>query len=184
MKCTQLFSTEWDWENASDADNDSFGNWIAGFIDGEGCFCIRSQKVSMSYTHSPQFRIKLRIDDRDVLLEIVRRTKIGYVKDTKRGKSTGNPFAEWLVVSKEDVTNLCCFLMRYPLRAKKKRDFIIWKKAVTVWHGVRRIATASNRGGMVSHPLQGKLAELKNELQSVRLFVAPPPLVRDHRGVR
>ena len=47
---------------------DDFGNWFAGFTDGEGYFAIRKQNRENPY--SCQFKISLRDDDRLILEEV------------------------------------------------------------------------------------------------------------------
>jgi hypothetical protein len=137
-----------------------FGNWVAGFIDGEGCFYIRHAGGS----YAPIFRLKVRDDDRPILDEIVRRTGIGYVKRTPSRNQV-----EWMVCNKRDCQKLARFLQAHPLRAKKARDFAIWTKALTFWSGVKTIS-AGWHAGTTRHPNQAMLAGLKQELEHARAY--------------
>lgn len=115
-----------------------FGHWMAGFIDGEGCFVIRRQNRKGDYTsYTPEMRLALRDDDRPILEEMRTRTSIGriYKGDCRAaGKSAGaNMSAAWSVVSKADCLALVAMLDRFPLRAKKARDYAIWREAVLLW---------------------------------------------------
>lgn len=107
-----------------------FGHWLAGFIDGEGCFRIHKEKGGGYY--ACHFTLKLRDDDRAILEEIVSRTGIGHLKpDVVRG--TSKPALIWVVQSKAECVKLVDLLDRFPLRAKKRRDWRIWRRAVRHW---------------------------------------------------
>ena len=49
-----------------------FANWMAGFIDGEGCFHVHKKKVNNCETYDCQFSINLRADDKPILAEMQR----------------------------------------------------------------------------------------------------------------
>lgn len=123
-------------------DKDSFGHWLSGFVDGEGCFgiyCYGKKKGSefdfglLSF----EFSIQLREDDRDILEEIQRYFNCGTIAEGSRRKAR----AEGKVNARDQV-KFCCRKVsdivgiivpnfnKYPLRAKKKSDFEIWKRAV------------------------------------------------------
>lgn len=107
-----------------------FAHWLAGFIDGEGCFRIHKEKGGGYY--ACHFTLKLRDDDRAILEEIVGRTGIGHLKpDLIRG--TSKPAMVWVVQSKAECVKLVALLDQYPLRAKKARDYAIWREAVAFW---------------------------------------------------
>lgn len=107
-----------------------FGHWLAGFIDGEGCFRVHCEKGGTYY--ACHFTLKLRDDDRAILEEIVERTGIGHLKpDLVRG--TSKPAMVWVVQSKAECVKLVALLDQYPLRAKKRNDYAIWREAVDHW---------------------------------------------------
>src|SRR4051812_25416446 len=62
-------------------DADGFGHWLAGFIDGEGCFRLHTLYDSRyAYTYyACYFALDLRDDDTAVLEECVKRTGLGRV---------------------------------------------------------------------------------------------------------
>ncbi len=149
---------------------DGFGHWLAGFIDGEGTFFIRrhSGKTPKARTaFHPEFRVKVRSDDRAILDTIQARTGIGYVKDVK-GSGNSKPQAEWIIVRKEDARRLCEILDRFPMRAKKARDYQVWRRAVLVWMEVRHLRSESR--GSLRHPSQDILAVLKIEIEAIRRY--------------
>lgn len=106
-------------EEKASAIEQRFADWLAGFIDGEGCFLITRNHGG----YSCAFRLGVRADDRPILDEIVQRTGLGSVSEN-RG------MARWIVGSREDTLGLVLLLERAPLRAKKRRDAAIWSEAV------------------------------------------------------
>lgn len=109
----------------------SFGNWLAGFADGEGCFCIRTH--SNSSTFSCKFSIKLRDDDSAILYQI--RETLGVGRLYPYQGSSGNSATAWEVQALSNVIHVIIPLFeQYPLRAKKARDFTLWARAARIMH--------------------------------------------------
>lgn len=147
---------------------DGFGHWLAGFADGEGCFYLTR---STDGSHRCQFRLKLRIDDKAILKEIVRRTEIGYVIDVKPPKGQIHAQCEWMVIRKADCIRIVEIFIAFPLRAKKARDFEVWSRAVSLLTDIRHVVDGRllRRGqGSIRHEYQSRLAALKIELADVR----------------
>ncbi len=123
----------WDSPNVEmpkiDAD---FANYMAGFIDGEGCFSVHKKNVNGYETFDCQFSITLREDDKDILLEMQRRMN-GIGSFAIRNTVPGNPQARYCISSKRDCMTLRTILDFFPLRAKKRRDFEIWAHALDAW---------------------------------------------------
>lgn len=111
-----------------------WGNWFAGFTDGEGSFLINKR-----YRNNPcgdyqcRFAIQLRDDDRVILEEIHETLGLGTLYDrpaNTRGGHNCQPSTMFHVATINDCAELVKVFDKYPLRAKKKRDFDIWKTAV------------------------------------------------------
>jgi hypothetical protein len=102
-----------------------FYNWLAGFIDGEGYFGIIKNRTSWRI----EFVIKIRMDDKDIIHEIHNRLGIGKVYKVLKVKK-GSPQIKFVITSTKEARVLVNILTEHPLRAKKKKDFEIWKKAV------------------------------------------------------
>ena len=124
-----------------DLDRDGFGHYIAGFIDGEGSFVITTCGPSSGAANC-RLQIKLRDDDAAILYEIQKRTGLGRiyaepVSGRKRDTSNWHPQVFWKVHSKQDCARAVLLLERFPLRAKKRRDFDIWRLAVREWQTKR-----------------------------------------------
>lgn len=116
-----------DWDSA-------FGNWLAGFVDGEGNFnCHKDQKGGFV------FRINLREDDKEILEEIKRRLGVGdlYYRDIKKNMNnwdfkyqSKNMQNQWTfaVNSIYDLVNtIVPYFDKYKLRAKKRLQYEEWK---------------------------------------------------------
>ncbi len=111
----------------------AFGHWLAGFIDGEGCFYITRNPSRGSYC--PRFALRLRDDDAGIINEIHRHTNIGCVCNIKAGNHGGRPTRNWQIQSGEDCRALIRIIEAHPLRSKKGRDYVVWREAVEWWTG-------------------------------------------------
>lgn len=131
-------------EIVEDLDHDGFGHYMAGFLDGEASFVIA--RVNSGFTCRMQ--VKLRDDDAAILFALRDRTGLGLVRPEKvyqrsdRGSMRNtHPQMTWIVGNKADCAMLVRLLERYPLRAKKRQDFEVWRLAV------RERAVKRHRGG-------------------------------------
>lgn len=109
---------------------EAFGNWLAGFTDGEGSFNL---VLTRHGNIVPRFAISLRRDDRAVLSEIHETLGFGRIYDTKRFESSvrnNNPKSSFCCHSVRECRALVDVFDRFPLRAKKATDFAIWREAV------------------------------------------------------
>lgn len=150
------------WDSYDGLEDAGFCYWLAGLIDGEGHFGIKAHSRG---THAPFFALKMRADERG-LLELIRRTVgIGTITDEFREP---HPMSRWVVQDKAGCARLVDLLDKYPLRAKKRNDFMVWRESVCEfvdrprgnrWHG-----SVDNR----------RMAVLRDRLMAVRGYVDPP----------
>jgi len=113
--------------------------WFVGLVDGEGCFYIAYHKNSFSMV----LKIDLREDDKVILEEI--QNKIGGYLDfydaCKRrlqGMNMSNTW-RWRIQKKDNLMNFILPIFdQYPLKTKKQKDYIIWRKAVLLFYRTRR----------------------------------------------
>lgn len=119
-------------------DRQRFGDWLSGFTDGEGCFQLRiSQRSDRPIYYRPHagFIISLRADDRYILEEI--RSFLACGKPIAVRDHVGSkPVATYEVtVTSQLINNVIPHFLAHPLRAKKAKDFDIWREAVEyLWH--------------------------------------------------
>lgn len=105
---------------------DGFGHWLAGFIDGEGCFTI-IQHINGSW--EIKFYLTLRDDDISILETIQNQLGIGRIYRT-RAHGTSRPQASWRVTRIRECLQFIEVLDQFPLRARKAQDYKIWREAV------------------------------------------------------
>jgi hypothetical protein len=170
-----------------DIDRRDFGNWLAGFADGEGSFglrCLRGNHDPKGMQRCPGgiFQICLRDDDR-AILELIRSFwQIGNIDD--RPASGGNGRSRG--VSHYRVNRLSHLLIvvdhfnTSPLWAKKRLDFAIWSRAVKLMAKVAARPNFDSRGRKKRQwsdeeraEFLGLMAALKNQ----RCYRLPPKVL-------
>jgi hypothetical protein len=109
------------------------GHALAGFVDAEACFSI--QPNNRGRTWACAMTVAVRLDDGDVLADLARSTGLGRLQ-TKPSYRGSRPQAVWQINSKRECAELTRVLRRFPLRARKRRDFDIWARAVDRWSAV------------------------------------------------
>lgn len=135
----------------------AFSHWLAGFIDGEGCFRFALNKAG---TFVVSFTIRLRRDDESILYEIRDFLGCGKVYQEKDYGASGCPVSFFCISSIAGCLRLVEVLDGAPMRAKKKRDFEIWKEAIRHMH-----ATRGGRGRDTK-----RMKELVDALKAQRAF--------------
>lgn len=113
------------------------GDYIAGFIDGEGCFTITIAKHAtkkLGLDARIHFQIELRADDLEILEAIQETIGCGHIYQLSYERYGWHPHAELKVSSLKEITEkLIPFLTRYPLRAKKRFSFELFVQAVELF---------------------------------------------------
>jgi hypothetical protein len=130
------------------------GNYIAGFVDGEGCFALkfrrdirhergkRSGVKPVYFYWDIEFAIMLREDDQEILKKIQNTLNCGKV---------GNPDKRGAVrYSVNDINDLLNkivpFFEKYSLHTKKRFDFQLWKEAVEIFKRNQRLSLNRKKG--------------------------------------
>jgi len=121
------------------------GDYIAGFVDGEGCFYL-TYRSEIRYERpgnpkyfrwTPYFAINIRKDDREILEKIKNTLNCGSIYMLKRGE-----MAHYIIQNLDDLyTKVLPFFNRYSLRAKKRHDFELWSKALWIMYEKKRNKT-------------------------------------------
>jgi len=110
------------------------GAYIAGFVDGEGCFCVSFSKHQTSKRRlevRPQFEIELRADDKPVLERIKKVLDCGEIYHLDYERYKWSPHVKYKVAKIDDLKNkIIPFFKKNPLQAKKSRSFKIWSQVV------------------------------------------------------
>jgi hypothetical protein len=153
-----------EWDNANI--DPAFGNWLAGFADGEGCFTVHKAHGGNSYTCA--FKINLRLDDRAILETIHRTLGIGTIRK-RSACGTAKPGFEWAVQKRSECLRLARLFLTFPLRAKKHRDFLKWYEALLA-------LCRAGRGNRWHGPADfSEVKAIKQELQAIREYKEKPP---------
>ncbi len=121
--------------------DDAFGNYISGFTDGEGCFDLNLNynKRTNKWYRICRFKISMRDDDSDILQQIMEYWGCGSICNIDRQKDGWGNQAYYAVGDYNGLHNvLVPHFDRYPLRAKKLRDYEIWRKAVVLSYGIKQ----------------------------------------------
>lgn len=159
-----------------DVDRDIFGHWLSGFVDGEGCFDLA---VSRRWG-AARLSIGLRSDDGEILHQIRAFWRCGtIILDPRIGKP-GHPKLSLQIGRTEHLAAIIVpHFDAYPLRAKKRRDFAIWKEAVGL---LRRIMLRKRRRRPIGYGQLPKWTDaehaefrsLRDALKAIRHFDSSP----------
>jgi hypothetical protein len=164
----------------------SFRWYLTGLTDGEGCFFLtehtggRRQAYLSGITRvSAGFTLVLRGDDASGLSAIRERMGIGVIRAYGPARTAGpnvKPTIRWIVSSLEDFTDvLIPHFEGYPLRLKKVRDYVIWRRAVRLLVRIKRRPRAGlplNRRGSrkTTAPEFDLLLSLCKQLRATREY--------------
>ncbi|MBI3638368.1 LAGLIDADG family homing endonuclease [Candidatus Wolfebacteria bacterium] len=122
------------------------GDYIAGFVDGEGCFALKFRRdVRHERKNQPvyfywdiEFAITLRGDDLEILKDIQNTLECGKISININKRN----MARFSVNKIEDLSDkIIPFFKQHHLRAKKKEDFKLWKEAVYIMYKNKGLAT-------------------------------------------
>ena len=135
--------------HSSDAESFRFADWLSGFVDGEGYFMLQKLKKC----GVARFGMTLRSDDHKIMETIRDFFGCGKIrKHSGDGKFVNSkPQLSYTI---EHLHHLVRYVIplfdKHPLRAKKARDFAIWREAVLFLHSVRtrkaRYGNGARRG--------------------------------------
>jgi hypothetical protein len=107
--------------------------YVAGFVDGEGCFslCISANpKYKTGYEVRLLFDIELREDDREILERIQATLQCGHIYHLTYERYGWTPHVKYKVSCFTDIyEKVIPFFQKYPLQAKKNRDFALFCEA-------------------------------------------------------
>ncbi len=153
------------WDRPGQDDDAAFGYWLSGFVDGEGCFRIHTEKNGTYF--ACHFSIKLRRDDKKILETIRSYLEVGRVQDVK-ASGTSKPASLFVVNTRDGCVRVRDVFRKYGLRAKKNIEFDLWSEALTAW--IER-----KPGNRWSGPGDNsKLESLWQRMKGLREYKDPP----------
>src|SRR3989338_7158141 len=108
--------------------------YVIGFIDGEGSFSVsinKHQTLKNGIEVKAEFEIELRADDREILERIMETIGTGIIYDCSYERYGWYPHTKFKITSVKDMEKyLFPFLDRYPLQAKKRQVYKLFRKIV------------------------------------------------------
>lgn len=167
----------------SPAEHEAFGHWLSGFTDGEGNFHLcrhgKRLKAGKSNGFFASFRIGLRVDDKEILESIQAFLGCGslYPWINCRGRPNDKPQVRLQIACIPDLAGkVIPHFERFPLRAKKAREFSIWKGAVRRIHAIQQ---RPRRGRLPRWAPEDAalLATLADQLRRAKQFTDLPAVV-------
>lgn len=107
--------------------------WVAGFVDGEGCFYVKTSKIKqgpgIAYKVNVYFSISQHKRDIALLENLVTYFNCGLVETVK----TRPTQSSYVVYKFEDIlTKIIPFFETYPLKGNKLLDFYDFKKIANI----------------------------------------------------
>lgn len=106
--------------------SEHFKSWLSGFIDGEACFNIYPQAKNRGF--HIQFVLRLRLDELSIIKRIHKYLGGKYYFMTHYNSQS--PLVHYCLTGAKNCLRLVKHLEKYPLQAKKKEDFEIWKEGI------------------------------------------------------
>ncbi len=125
----------------ADIDRTRFGDWLAGFTDGEGCFLLNYAKRNephKAHYAAATFIITLRADDQNILECIAAFLECGHLRHRTTCGPSKPQFSFRVSAIADLMTKVIPVFKRHPLLAKKSRDFAIWSTGVELAYQVSR----------------------------------------------
>ena len=152
------------------------GNYIAGFVDGEGCFALKFRKDIKQNKGNKKFReyfywgvefvIQLRSDDIEILRLIKGTLKCGNINTLKNGEQ-----ARYSVQNaKENYEKIVPFFRKHRMFGKKGLDFELWAQAVAILYKHKNTELNIKKGvrgfinKQISRESMDKLGQLRNDM--------------------
>jgi hypothetical protein len=125
-------------------------DWIAGFVDGEGCFHVainRMSKMRVGWQVLPEFRVVQHRRDEEILHAVKRVFGCGHVMINHADR------LELRVRGKKELNSIVEYFYEHPLHTSKRKNFEIFARVIDLMNrnyhlseeGLRLIATLSSR---------------------------------------
>ncbi len=138
---------------------DDFGYYLSGLTDGEGSFRLSVRNKQQTIQNEASFTISFRDDDLPILVTIRNVLGFGSLYFSHNGQR--KPTARLDFSRHSDAIRLVHIFDLYPLRAKKARDYAVWREFVLE-------RSKPDRS-------QERLNQLADEIVKVREYQSPTP---------
>jgi hypothetical protein len=102
-------------------------DWVAGFVDGEGCFHVsflKHPEMTTGYQVLPEFTVVQHERDKQILNALKEHFKCGVVR-----RNHGDRWC-FRIRKLESLMVICEFFVKHPLKTKKNVDFRKFRKII------------------------------------------------------
>lgn len=125
--------------------------YLVGFVDGEGSFCVsmnRHKTTRHKVDIRPEFEIELREDDAEILQRIQATLNCGNIYRLEYERYDWQPHVKFRVGKISELQGIVVpFFEKYPLQAKKREVFnvfkvivgMVYRKEHLTYSGIKRI---------------------------------------------
>lgn len=171
------------------------GHWLAGLVDGEGCFHLTTDRTRSVRGRGRRYRVlnfaftlALRLDDRATLEQARKILGVGNIGVNRRGRGpatspNAKPLAGLIVQKHDDLRHVVEFFRAYPLRSKKARDFAIWSRALDRFAAaIAATPLLSLSKGAIKRPTIKGVRRRPEGTARTRFRVIPDSLFEEMRG--
>ena len=147
-------------------------HYVAGFIDGEGCFWVgvyKDEGMKNKISVQAQFEIELRADDKKILERIQKTLDCGRLYDCNYKRYGWHSHVKFKIARINDIAKkLIPFLEKYPLQAKKAETFRYFKQVIKLKINKRHLTAT---GVKKAFEVQRKIRSLgkKHRLTTARV---------------
>jgi hypothetical protein len=118
---------------------DAFGHWLSGFVDGEGSFNLTNHRpTGHSVVCTCSIAIEVRCDELPTLEMIRKYFGVGAISFRDFAGRSNRTARFQCQRHFELVESVITHFDRFPLRAKKRHDYVFWREAVILWHQVAK----------------------------------------------
>jgi len=160
------------------SNNDIPGDYIAGLVDGEGCFHFsasngyknrgRGDEYYPTWRYS--FVIRMEGKEEPILYEVQKVVRCGKVNKYPNSNGNRKPSVAFSVENLSDLHDkVIPFFKKYLLRASKRHNFEVWSEAITKLYIIRN-RPRSNVGNKVniSNKERHELMVISEQLTSIQ----------------
>src|SRR3989344_3081140 len=158
------------------------GDYIAGFVDGEGCFALKFRrdvkknlengKIRTYFYWGVEFAIVLRQDDVEILEKIKNIFKCGTI-------TYSNGEVRFSIQNSKSLSEIVIpFFEKHKLYGKKAKDFLLWREAVLIINKYRDgivNARVGKRGFMKKEMDQGDIEKLSQIRDNMIVYKSKRP---------
>lgn len=150
--------------------------YIAGLIEGEGCFCINISKhktKKLGFDPRLMFEVEMIIDDKPLLEKLQKCLGCGHIYILNYERYGWRPHAKFAIKSYVDIKEkVIPFFERYPLQGKKAKDFEFFCQASKIFN---------NKDHLTREGLK-RLKDLQSRMNLRRKLKQSSARVRENRA--